>query len=206
MNKYAQRVQELGGSPHPDTSPVGASEEELAEVERQLGEELPIDYREFLRGFGAYEIDVSFETSRLFSHDYPKYLCEVNNRDRGLGVSLRFDELLIEPKNFGYAASTLWFYGVFHGEVRSSNNVYHRQQGLVENYKYCCRHFEAWPEQWLPVSYHYNPGFVVLTFKGDKKGSVLHISDASMDRIGYVSDSFDEFMQLLRVNDPDEDD
>lgn len=204
MNRYAQRVQELGGKPDPETSPVGASEEELAEVERQLGEELPPDYREFLREFGGYDIDVTFRTRGRFLSDYPKVLCEYNAR--GVDALTPSGELPVQFDSYGYDADTLNFYGVFTGEARSSTNVVHRKTGLVEDYKYFFSAWEDWPEEWLPISSHYNPGFVVLTFKGEKKGRVLHIYDASMDIIGYVADSFDEFMHLIRNHDPDEDD
>ncbi len=62
MNKYENRVRELGGrfylrqefEPHP------LSETDLASVETKIGYPLPADYREFLRDFGGYRFWASF--------------------------------------------------------------------------------------------------------------------------------------------------
>jgi hypothetical protein len=55
MNRYAQRVRELRGeylfSPQPA---VHLSAAQIEAFERELGQELPSDYREFLTDYGGY--------------------------------------------------------------------------------------------------------------------------------------------------------
>ncbi len=56
MNRYAQRVAELGGRfLHTEKQPnVTLSEEQLKAFEETIGYALPDDYREFLKEFGGY--------------------------------------------------------------------------------------------------------------------------------------------------------
>ena len=60
MNRYDQRVKELGGKPSYRLNirrPIALSEAELVALEHELGWLLPADYREFLRDFGGFSFD-----------------------------------------------------------------------------------------------------------------------------------------------------
>lgn len=57
MNRYEQRVKELGGQvlgAQHGRQPIHVPEEKLQEVEEQLNATLPPDYREFIRDYGNF--------------------------------------------------------------------------------------------------------------------------------------------------------
>lgn len=63
MNRFDSKMRELHAIPlgfDHGNQPILLTEEAIQEAERLLGERLPDDYREFVRDFGAFNIDALF--------------------------------------------------------------------------------------------------------------------------------------------------
>lgn len=183
-NKYHDIMAALGTSPNSNNpGRIAFSDEQLDELEKQVGYGLPDDYREFLRDYGG----CSIENFALFSVQEGDYV-----RKHSVWIFFGSDPVMSDIA-LGYRASV---------------ESYDISSDVVEGYPGLrfVRSMEGveeigWPAELLPIGIDMGGNSTCLALFGLHAGAVFHWKNCpSGEGVCFVASSFDEFMRSLRKN------
>lgn len=91
----------------------------------------------------------------------------------------------------------------FSGVALEGGDSSYDLRNSFDNMRQC---FEDWPEEWLPIADEGSGNVIALSTKGEDKGTVYYYVVSRMPNEQYVfhvADSFDEFMNSLKLFDDD---
>ncbi|BCM92052.1 hypothetical protein IAD21_03931 [Abditibacteriota bacterium] len=161
MNHYELLMLELtdfGDAPLEKQWPNPVSEMELDDVEERLGDSLPLDYREFLRQYGGFNV-------------YKYFLVPQSERSISLHVGI---------SGFFNAKSLL-----------SATSCVNVEEDLL-------------PHNSIAIGFG-DKGYILLVLYGQQKGQIYFWnfsqtgSAIESENLHFVANTFDEFMELLRI-------
>jgi hypothetical protein len=217
MNRYDKKMQELGGQFYGASrgeSPITLTDDDLAEVDHELGYQLPADYREFLRNYGGYDVspDFRFPFKQAVGERMQgcaSHFMAVSEPTRRMAQST---DLLLNYRNM---CASEWQLSSFSGltmirPVADRSRFVERivDLGAIKTIRLAdpdSGWFEdeygelylPWPPELLPIASL--PGHAVVCLSVDKQytGSIFYLQTIPFFAPNFylVADSFDEFMQ-----------